>query len=169
MVTHKLHQQIGKIIKEKFNNNNYTVLLDSACGGKQSIPLFGSEIKSNKTEYCNVDLLILKDDRIKVIIEIEESDIKPVHIFGKFLVSALSTHYIHDSKKCAMDQSVAFIQVVDTSKLGINKTSKFEQCKNIGLSIQKILHMKWSNIGEYKIFNDKELDKMLAYLSTYLG
>ena len=144
-------------------------MLDSACDGNQRISLFGSEIKSYKTRYCDVDILILKDNKVKVIIEIEESDIKPVHIFGKFLVSALSTHYIYNDKKYPMDDSVTFIQLVDTSKLSINKTSKFKQCENIGLSIQKILHMRWGNIGEYKIFNDKETGEMLAYLSTYLG
>jgi len=52
------------------------------------------QIKQNK--FCNVDMLILKGGKIRAIMEIEESDIKPVQICRKFLVSALSKYFIHD-------------------------------------------------------------------------
>ena len=67
---HPLHKMIGDIIQEG-ELPNCDVIKDPACGGKQNIPLFCIDRKSNKTEYCNVDLLILKDNRIRVIIEIE--------------------------------------------------------------------------------------------------
>jgi len=71
-----------------------------------------------KTQLCNVDMLILRSNSIKVIIEIEESNVKPVQICGKLLASALSSHYIYgDDPPVPVDGSVLFIQILDTSKL----------------------------------------------------
>jgi hypothetical protein len=130
------------------------IIKDPACGGRQNVPLFCSEKKSNATEYCNVDLLILKDNKTRVIIEIEEANIKPTQICGKFLTSALSSHFIHKtgkSKPIGMDDSVLFIQILDTSKLKKDKTSKIGQWKNIEESIQNIIPVKGSRITDYKL------------------
>lgn len=71
-MNHPLHLEIGKNIENILKSKNtYRVLLDPACGGTHNIPLFNSSIKSNDTEYCNVDIIIIKDNKIKVIIEIE--------------------------------------------------------------------------------------------------
>ncbi len=67
---------------------------------------------SRATEYCNVDLLLFKDDKIKAIVEIEESNVKPTQISGKLLTSALSKFYIHESngdKPVGMAENVLFI------------------------------------------------------------
>ena len=147
---HPLHGIIGECINtDEFPDCK--IIKDPACGGHQNIPLFCSEVKSNETEYCNVDLLIIKDDKIRVIIEIEESDVKPTQICGKFLTSALSSYYIHGSeenKPIEMDDSVLFIQVLDTSRLK-EKTSKIKQWKNLERSINSILPV--NNIRKYKI------------------
>ena len=95
-MNHPLHEIIGEIITSDLFPG-YKILKDPACKGDQNIPLFCSEIKANQTEYSNVDLLILKSHKIKVIIEIEEADVKPVHICGKFLSSAMTKYYIHES------------------------------------------------------------------------
>lgn len=82
--------------------------------------LFCSQDKSTKTKYCDVDMLILKDNKIRVIIEIEEANVKPTQICGKFLVSALSSYYIHRTGNYIpinKNDSVSFIQIVDISKL----------------------------------------------------
>ena len=86
-MSHLLHKVIEKII-DKNIPLGYDLLKDHACSGNQNIPLFSSKKKSNQTEYCNVDLLILKKDKIKVILEIEEADTKPTQICGKYLTSA---------------------------------------------------------------------------------
>ena len=71
---HPSHKAVGECIdSHKFPNCK--IIRDPACGGQQNVPLFYSKAKSNKTEYCNVDLLILKDNQIRVVIEIEETGI----------------------------------------------------------------------------------------------
>jgi len=161
---HPLHRIVGKIVGECIDNKeffNCKIRKDPACGGRQNVPLFCSKKKSNKTEYCNVDLLILKDYKIRVIIEIEEANIKPTQICGKFLTSALSSYFIHESennKLIGMDDSVLFIQILDTSKLKEDKTSKSGQWKEIQKSIQNILPVEDSRINKYRIFFGCSLD-----------
>lgn len=156
-MSHPLHEKIGTILEDiSFPSySNYSIIKDPACGGNQNIPLFCSKVKSNATEYCNVDLLILKNDKIKVIIEIEETNIKPTQICGKFLTSALSQYFIHRRKKdkpFGMDDSVSFIQIIDTLGLKKDKTSKIDQFENIEKSIHEILPIKNSRIDKYKLF-----------------
>ncbi|MGY5874588.1 MAG: hypothetical protein RTU30_02470 [Candidatus Thorarchaeota archaeon] len=117
-------------------------------------PVF-SEKKSRGTEYCNVDLLVLKKGKIRVIIEIEETNIGPTQICGKFLTSALARYYIHETmnnKLVGMHDSTTFIQILDSSKLKADKTSKFDQWKNLEHSINNILPVKESNITDYRLF-----------------
>ena len=151
---HPLHKVIGDMIQDS-EFPNCTIIKDPACSGSQNVPLFCSNKKSNQTEYCNVDLLILKDNKIGVIIEIEEANIKPTQICGKFLTSALSSHFIHTTQNdvpIGMGNSVAFIQILDTSKLKEDKTSKIEQWKNIEKSIQNIVPVNSSRINNYRLF-----------------
>ncbi|AGK61218.1 hypothetical protein Asulf_01221 [Archaeoglobus sulfaticallidus PM70-1] len=140
-MVYDLHKTIGDIITTAFPE--FEVVKDPACGGDQHIPLFCNDSKSRRTKYCNVDLLILKDYKVKVIIEIEESDITPVRVCGKFLVSALSEYFIHDRYGIVeMDNSVLFTQILDSSKLEIDRTSKLEQFRNIEKSIKDIIPIK---------------------------
>jgi hypothetical protein len=131
-----------------------------ACGGNQRIPLFYDREKSRETEYCNVDLLVLKENKIKAIIEIEESNVKPTQTCGKFLTSALARYYIHENKEnepVEMNNYVAFIQIVDTSKLKKN-SAKPKQWKALERSIQGILPLRNSRITSYMLITKDELD-----------
>lgn len=154
---HPLHKAIGDIFAAD-PLPGYEFLKDPACAyDGQNIPLFCSEKKSNQTEYCNVDLLIVKSNKIKVIIEIEEANIKPTQICGKFLTSALSSCYIgqyNDSKPVSMDESVLFIQILDSSKL-TEGTHKPKQWTNIEESITQIIPVKNSRIKKYRLFYGK--------------
>jgi hypothetical protein len=154
MTTHPLHKIIGDIVEDnKFPN--CTIIKDRACGEKtQRIPIFFSIDKSNHTKYCDIDLLIIKDNKIRVIVEIEEANIKPTQICGKFLTSALSSYFIHkafNNIPIPMDDSVSFIQILDTSKLKVDKTSKLKQWKNLEKSIINILPINDSKIRKYKL------------------
>lgn len=149
---HPLHSIVGRMIaSRKFPDCK--VIRDPACGGQQNIPLFCSQKKSNETEYCNVDILIVKDNRMRVIIEIEETDVSPTQICGKFLTSALSSHFIHESERnthIEMNDSVLFVQIVNATPLK-EGTSKTEQWKNLEKSIVSILPIKGSKIREYTL------------------
>ena len=147
--------------------SGYCLIRDEACGGDQHIPLFHAIDKSRATEYCNVDLLVLKDNKIRIIVEIEKSNVKPTQVCGKFLTSALASYYIHNSKSnepIEMGESVTFIQVVDTSKLVKDKTSKFEQWKALERSIQNMLPLRNSRMMEYRLFNTEELDELTSFI-----
>ena len=176
---HPLHKQITNIIENIIQDEKYLpykIIKSSECGGKQKIPLYCSKEKGNGTKYCNVDLLILKDNKIKILIEIEESDIKPIQICGKFLASALSSYYIHKSENneiIEMGDSVTLIQIIDASTLKKN-TSKVEQCINLEKSIQNIIPIKESNIDKYKLFvlnysQDIGLNEIDIYLKEALN
>lgn len=171
---HPLHLKIGDIFQEVFSDS---LVKDTACGGDQHIPLFVSTEKSRKTEYCNVDLLVLKDSTVQVIVEIEESNIKPSQVTGKFLSPALSKYYIHRKTQynpVRMAEDVTFIQFVDTIKLKGDRTSKIDQFSNIEESINKILPLKNSNITRYRLIstnlekmkNQVEVDSLKKYLRS---
>jgi len=148
MVKHPLHKEVGKRISRSFGSN---VLRDPACSGSHRLPLFCNETKSRETEFCNVDILILKDDKVKVIVEIEESDIKPTQVCGKFLTSALSQYYIYDSIRYSFDDSVKFIHILDKSKLKA-RTRKLKQFEYLEVAINNILPLKNNNQIAYRIF-----------------
>ena len=177
---HPLHRIVGQCISS-YRFPSCKIIKDPACGGQQNIPLFCSKDKSNRTEYCNVDLLILEDSKIRVIIEIEETDITPTQICGKFLTSALSSYFIHESKNnnpIRMSDSVSFIQIVNTSRLE-EGTAKPDQWKNLEKSIRKILPIEGSRIRRYKLlygnvsgFKGKHRNKcteLITYIKRHFG
>lgn len=150
-----LHYLIGGLFENNLSSS-YKLVKDAACGGNQHIPLFCSKEKSNATSYCNVDLLVIKDGTIRIIVEIEESNVKLNQVCGKFLTSALAQYYIHESENdipIEMHDSVIFIQILDTSNLKEDETSKFKQWGNLEKSIKAILPIKGSKIRKYRIFH----------------
>jgi len=157
-----IHEAVGDILQNALPPH-YDLIRDKACDGKQRIPLFYTTKKSRETEYCNVDLLILKRNKIKIIVEIEESNVKPTQVCGKFLTSALARCYIHESKgnePIEMDESVTFIQIVDTSKLVKDRTAKFKQWSALEESITGVIPLKNSRITAYKLLSTDELDEL---------
>jgi hypothetical protein len=170
MQKHKLHKAVKNIIEKEIKGNydDVEVIYDQACwtkndSEKQNIPLFCSEHKSNYTEYCNVDILFLKAGKVRMIFEIDESNLLPTHVCGKFLASALSSYYIHaskDNKIIGMDENVSFIQVMDSSSIK-EISSKTVQWGNIENSINKILPLKNSSVKNYKIIFGEAGSKVL--------
>jgi len=148
---HPLHLIIGKIInRNKFPGS--VIIKDPACGGNQNIPLFCENKKSNETEYCNVDILILKNSKIQIIIEIDESTRTPTQICGKFFTSVLSSYYIHNmenNENIKMNDSVTFIQVLKAPEQ--TSSSRPEKWENLEKSITNILPIKHSKIKRYKL------------------
>ncbi len=159
----KLHIRIGKLIdKNLVGFSNCHIFKDKACGGKNYIGLFCAETKSRDVKYCEVDILILKDNKIKVVIEIEESSEygpEPKQIFGKFLATALSKRFIHDEyENYEMNALVTFIQVIDLSRLK-EATKKDNQFKIMEKSISDILPLKNGNVDSYKLFSGRFSNK----------
>ncbi len=151
---HELHKAIGALLNVKpFMPEGCQLILDQACGGNQQIPLFCSSKKTRYNELCKVDILILKQEEISVIVEIEESDIKPTQVCGKFLTSALASYYIHEPKPnrpIPMANSVLFVQIVDLVSLP-EQSEKKDQFKTIEQSIRNILPISGSRIDKYSL------------------
>ena len=145
MNAHAFHKLVGDKLKSKFDG----VLLDSACGGDHTLPLFYGTKKSWGTKFCNPDIIIIKNEQIKILIEIEESNIKPHQVCGKLLTSALATHYIYQEDTIEMNEKVLFIQILDHSKIKGN--ARKDQRTNLEKAICNILPVKGSKITDYKI------------------
>jgi hypothetical protein len=156
-----IHKKIGRAFQELVSKfPNLTLLRDPACDGKQHIPLFCNPVKNKETEFCNVDMMILKNNKIKLIVEIEESNVKPTQVCGKFLTSALARYFIHNSnhnRPIEMSENVTFLQILDTSKLVKGKTKKVKQWKQLESAINNVLPVKNIMITSYRILTTDEL------------
>jgi hypothetical protein len=134
-------------------------LKDHACDkhGKL-IPLYPNASET-RIRFCDVDMLIEVGGTGRVIIEIEESNVKPINILGKFFASAFSSYYRStkgDLKPLA--NRVLFIQVLDSSKLK-EESGKRDQWDSIADLIctnlrSAFLDRKW----EYKLFIGRHPD-----------
>lgn len=173
MPSHPLHQAIGCILDGVHQSlpddlrGACVLIKDPACVNgpsptyvrvPQNIPLFCSPVKSNPTEYCNVDALVLLGGRIKVIVEIEESALGPTQVFGKFLTSAAAHCYIHDADGATpvlKGERVLFVQIMDTSDLKPRSTKR-EQWTNIESSIRALLPL--GSISKYHLIHGDEND-----------
>lgn len=178
-MNHPLHEKIGNLVEAAFKEYaELKIVKDPACcqvdeRDLQQIPLFCSQEKTRHSRYCCVDILILQNGKIRVIVEIEEVDIKPTQVCGKFLTSALSKFYIHDKedKILEMADSVFFIQVLDSSTLK-DGSVKLLQFRNLEKSIQKIIPLKDSRISRYKLFTgnkENKFDDMIDFIKTELA
>ncbi|MEI6754147.1 MAG: hypothetical protein WCK78_13395 [Paludibacter sp.] len=158
---HKLHFLIGEHLKS-VDFGNVQKISDPACGGKQHIPLFLTEDKSRDNQLCKVDYMIIKNKRIKVIIEIEETNKKPTQILGKLLTSGIAKYYIHETpnyEKIPMADNVCFIQILTTESLKTN-SKKREQWNKIENALNEVLPTLKTNIKTYRLFygDSKNID-----------
>jgi len=147
---HPLHIIIGKIILGA-ELSGCQVILGKDCGGDQNIQLFCKDEAGYATRFCSVDAIVLKDGKVKVIIEIEESDIRPMALCGKAFVSALAPHFIHQGKSYPIAPHAFFIQVIDTKELS-PRSSKLPQCRHLIELVREALSTSGRNM-EYDIFH----------------
>ncbi|MCX7863391.1 MAG: hypothetical protein N2449_10400 [Bacteroidales bacterium] len=161
--TKNLHQSIGDFLSDQIkqwnnkNNKQLTIILDKACGGSQNIQLFLSSKKTSFYRVCKVDILILVNNEIKFIIEIDESNIKPVNILGKFFASAIADCYIDKNNIYSKSNQVCFIQIISAKSLkkNSNNSKKPKQFQNIKKKVNELLqnsNCQLGNIIKYKIF-----------------
>lgn len=79
--------------------------------------------------------------------------------------------YQSDFPNCqVISDSVVFIQIVDTSKLKQDATSKLQQFKNLSHSIRTLLPLKGSSISEYRLiaWNPSDSKTLLEDFLNYL-
>lgn len=177
MNDHPLHEKIYSIVEpfDGKNNNTVHVYADHACSGKEGrVSLFLEPTKNRENHICleptkkrenhicDVDSLIVRGDKIKIILEIEESGRQPVRIFGKVLASAIATHFCPPEKPLpdgiSKDKNVLFIQIISSSGLKKNSRRK-EQWKQIGKYLERLVrdgHVK--GIKGYKMLIGEDSD-----------
>lgn len=153
-MNHPLHIAVADEIELQLDHNA-ELIRDPACGGNQHLPLFIGPHRGRDTRMCQVDLLVVSASKIRVIVEIEESGFLPTKICGKFLQSAISTHFIHDSQTepfLVFADNVLFVQVLDGSKFLKQGTQKDIQAKLIEERICNMIPLKGSTISDYQLF-----------------
>jgi hypothetical protein len=167
MNEHSLHLYVGNKISTYFGD---AVVRDTACGGTHRLPLIYDRPKKRETTFCNVDMLIYRDT-VKVIFEIEEADIKPTQVFGKFLTSALSRFYEYKGVNKALDKSLLFIQVLDNIKLK-PKTKKFRQFEYLSRAVNRRLTLQDKTIY-YRLFSmragdERSMNEIIKAVESFL-
>jgi hypothetical protein len=139
---HAFHQVIGGLM-DRLHLPGCRVLKAAECGGEHNLPLFYTAHKSNATEFCDVDILVLMSGRIRVIVEIEEVERSPGKLFGKFAVPAVCWGYIYgpSGEDAPMGDRVVFVQMVNATDIQPN-SSKPEQWRLVEKSIRDLMPLK---------------------------
>lgn len=143
-----LHKLIGGIIQD-VEAPNSQLILDPLCGGTHMIQLFFTDEASFATRACCVDAAIIVDGRVKVIVEVEETGLRPVQLCGKVFVCLLASHFIHRGTRYPLAESVGFIQVIRLH----NEIHKLSQCRQLRQSIRDILARVNGRVTTYEIFH----------------
>lgn len=157
---HPLHRKVAVEIRRHIAAcANAELLCDPACDDtpRQRLPLFIGAEKGRDRWMCNVDLLVRLSDRVRVIVEIEESSFRPTTILGKFLQAALADHFIHDkqpNRVVPYGDRVLFVQVLDGKKCLKSGSRKDAQAELITWQIRRLLPL--GRIAEYGLFFVRE-------------
>ncbi len=180
---HPLHVEVAEVVREKIRSGDL-LLLDSACVEDnadeklQHLPLFRCDDvldKSRATQYSNVDMLVVRNGRVRMIVEIEESSTSPVTICGKVLASGMANCLIHltlDPSLVEYADHVTFVQVAKPKATTEDGSKKEEQFRLLESSIRAVLPS--TGIGRYRLFyvegaNDTcRLEKVAAYVARRL-
>jgi len=148
---HPLHKLIAQILVGTEMDSGEP-LLGKDCGGDQYIQLFCNDRVARASRFCSIDAAVWKNDELKIIIEIEESDIRPIALCGKAFASALVSHFIHKGVSYPIASRATFIQIIDASKLS-SRSSKLDQCRYLLESIRNTLSTIGGSLRGYEIFH----------------
>jgi len=161
MATHPFHREVGAIIRRQDfpKSAGLKILKDEACDEEGHKIYVYNRTTGTPLRFADVDILIAtkkKPKEAKVIIEIEESNVKPVQIFGKFFASAFSNCYLPKGggKKgyLPIAEPALFVQVLKSSKPKKGKSKKPEQWKRVDESIQAVLETLFKGEWQYSLF-----------------
>jgi len=178
MEKHPFHKAIGNLLRLP-DSWTIEILKDPACDTNgRRIPLYLGTL-SMSVHLCDVDMLIESEGVGRVIIEIEESNVKPINILGKFFASAYSDSYKDKGGKIKpLDEYILFIQVLDSSKLK-SKSKKREQWEIIAQHIcqairEPLFNRKWQYelcIGDLREYmpKNREGKGLLPIIKEFLG
>jgi len=182
MLVHPFHVAIGKLIKPEDFPGLGTIEIfkdNRACDPKGRPVRLRNQAAGTPVLFCDVDIVIAVGREAKVMIEIEESNVKPNHVFGKFFASAFSDCYTTTGMKKPyppIANSTLFIQVLDSSK-SKRKMVKQKQWERISESIQNVLPTFLPRKWEYRLFTweyrdiaarPEKAEELLSIIKTFL-
>jgi hypothetical protein len=158
---HLLHEAIADAIQSIIAppNQILSIELDQACKGKKHLTFFLSFVPSRESAISKVDIIVMKDNKIKLVCEIEESGLNPGKFFGKVFSTA-------SAKVCRLvdpygfryidfDENAIFIQIVSNSSFNDDVSLKEKQGQLIENEIFHKLATFNSWIKKYRlIFGD---------------
>jgi len=118
-MSHLLHKKVADCVESLISQNpDLSIIKDPACGGSNNIPFFLSEDAHNDTEITNVDFIVVKAGKIRLVCEIEESDKTPIRTFGKvFTVVGASYYKLNGKMTTTLDTGGIFLQILSSAKL----------------------------------------------------
>lgn len=163
MLKHSFHIKIAEVIDKIITKNAFSlnVLKDGACGGKNYLSFFLSDDPSRASQISQVDLIILKNNKIKLICEIEESGFNPTKIFGKIFVTASAKVFRMNNdnahKYYEFDENVIFLQIIDNKSFK-NSSKKEMQGHLIENEINNKLIFYNSFIKKYRLLYGNEIN-----------
>jgi hypothetical protein len=90
---HGQHKAVGDVLRSieyPGTEPGTELLLDAACGGKGSqIRLYGHELGGRRSSLAYIDAALVVNGEIKVVVEIEYSNVRPLYLCGKVFATAL--------------------------------------------------------------------------------
>lgn len=185
MPTHPLHIAVADALEKVIGNYSLVIKKDeatSSSGVKQQLPFFLKSKSQRESMVSKVDVLILKNNKVKLVCEIEESGFSPTKIFGKVFSTASATQcrLVNKSKHDTydLDDNAIFLQVLSLAKMNASlrnpaNSKKIEQCENIGNEINTMLsscetwikqyHLIVRDVDDFKVGGDgyKELNQII--------
>jgi hypothetical protein len=158
---YELHRAIGHVLRS-IEYSDTEVLLDSACGGEgKLIRLYGGGLAGGDSALASVDAALVVNGEIRVVIEIEFSDVPPLYLCGKAFAAALSNHHVREKTRIPLGDRMMFIQVIqylneqplswpgDKVRRKGKKTSKLPQYVYLEREINKLLQDTRSRVRRY--------------------
>jgi hypothetical protein len=121
---HVLHETVAEVVEDALNSlrdGKWELKRSPECKGDHALPLFRGGIGGHLVEYCDVDLIVKHGGEARLIVEIEESEVKPNQILGKVITSTLSERYLYRGDKAGKDDTplsprTGFIQIISSDK-----------------------------------------------------
>jgi hypothetical protein len=159
-IKHTLHLEVAEAITGIIKTKKLPLecKLDEACGGRQHLPFFLTFRPSRESAVSNVDLMVLKDDKIKLVCEIEESGFNPTKIFGKiFTTASAKVCRLVGKKYIELDDDAVFLQVISNSSFK-EDSQKEDQGEIIENEIYHKLKLYNSWIKSYRLIFGNEKD-----------
>jgi hypothetical protein len=143
-----LHEAIGRVLIElEARIPGSQVILSDHCGGREQIRLYGGD-QPDAPCIVYADAAVVIRDEIKVVIEVEESNLRPLHLCGKVLGTAVSTYHRGRRGRIPLSDSLLFIQIF-VKESEDEAWSKLAQCHYLENKIRECLPPNVNRIKGY--------------------